>query len=143
VIINSVVALVMLILGLNLLDTFPSLRKFEFHLPKFFGRLTLKESHSAGLIAPVLVGAATFFLPCGFTQSMQIYSLTTGSFLVGGLTMLSFALGTLPVLALLSFTSFEISQKPWKGIFFKTAGLIVMALALINLWSGLTLLGLV
>ncbi len=143
VILNSVVAIVMLILGLNLLDTFPGLRKFEVHLPKVFGRLTLRESRSSGLIAPVLVGAATFFLPCGFTQSMQLYTLTTGSFVVGGLTMLSFALGTLPVLALLSFSSFEISQKPWKGIFFKVAGLIVIVLAVVNLWNGLILLGIV
>ncbi|MBP6911491.1 sulfite exporter TauE/SafE family protein [Patescibacteria group bacterium] len=50
------------------------------------------------------MGIGTFFLPCGFTQSMQVYTLSTGSFLAGGLTMLSFALGTLPMLLLLSVT---------------------------------------
>jgi sulfite exporter TauE/SafE len=92
---------------------------------------------------PLLLGAATFFLPCGFTQSMQAYALTTGSFMTGGLTMLVFALGTLPVLALLSFSSFSINNKPWRGVFFKTAGVIVIALAVINLLTTLAVAGII
>ena len=64
---------------------------------------------------------------------MQIYTLTTGNFLKGGLTMLSFALGTLPVLALLSFSSLGIQKKTQSGVFFKTAGLIVLFFAIFNL----------
>ncbi|MCG3772404.1 MAG: hypothetical protein JW384_03616 [Nitrosomonadaceae bacterium] len=139
---NILVALVMLILGLNLLDTFPALRKYQLKMPKIFAKHTSRASNSSHVLTPLLVGIATFFLPCGFTQSMQVYTLTTGSFLTGGLTMFFFALGTLPVLALLSFSSFEISRKPWKGIFFKSAGLVVIALALFNLWNGLVVLGL-
>ena len=142
VILNILVAVVMLSLDLNLLDTFPALRKYQLKMPKVFAKHTSKASNSSHILAPFLVGVATFLLPCGFTQSMQVYTLTTGSFLTGGLTMLFFALGTLPVLALLSFSSFEISRKPWKGIFFKAAGLIVIALALFNLWNGLVVLGL-
>jgi sulfite exporter TauE/SafE len=74
---------------------------------------------------------------------MQVYTLSTGNFLTGGLTMLVFALGTLPMLALLSFGSFSISSKPWKGIFFKTAGLIVIALALFNLINSLVVAGII
>ncbi len=29
---------------------------------------------------PIIVGVGTFFLPCGFTQSMQIAALSSGSF---------------------------------------------------------------
>ncbi len=140
---NILVALVMLILGLNLLDTFPALRKYQLKLPKVFAKQTTRAGNSSHMLAPLLVGIATFFLPCGFTQSMQVYTLTTGGFLTGGLTMLFFAVGTLPMLALLSFSSFEISRKPWKGVFFKVAGLVVIALAVFNLWNGLVVLGLV
>jgi len=89
------------------------------------------------------VGAATFFLPCGFTQAMQIYTLSTGSFLSGGLTMLAFALGTLPVLALISFSSFSIKQSAKAGIFFKTAGIIVIMFALLNIFNSLAAVGVV
>lgn len=140
---NILVAVVMLILGLNLLDTFPAVRKYQVKMPKFFAKHTSKASNSSHVLAPLLVGAATFFLPCGFTQSMQVYTLTTGSFLAGGFTMFFFALGTFPVLALLSFSAFEISRQAGKGIFFKAAGLIIIALALFNLWNGLVVLGFV
>jgi len=74
---------------------------------------------------------------------MQLYALSTGSFTQGSLTMLVFALGTFPMLALLSFGSLNIAQKPWKGIFFKTAGSIVIALALLNLANALATIGVI
>ena len=43
-----------------------------------------------------LVGAATFFLPCGFTQAVQVYALSTASPLAAGAIMATFALGTTP-----------------------------------------------
>lgn len=136
-----VIALIMILLGLNLLDIFPSAKRFQPTLPKVFARHTVRASNSTHVIAPLLVGIGTFFLPCGFTQSMQIYTLSTGSFMTGGLTMLAFALGTLPVLALLSFGSLELSNKPWKGQFFKAAGLVVIVLACLNMWNALRALG--
>ncbi len=134
------VGIVMLILGLNLLDTFPALKRLQPKLPSVFARHTVRASGSSHVLAPFLVGIGTFFLPCGFTQSMQVYTLTTGSFVTGGLTMLAFALGTFPVLALLSFGALEISNKPWKGVFFKAAGIVVVALALFNVWNSLHVL---
>jgi sulfite exporter TauE/SafE len=73
---------------------------------------------------------------------MQLYTLSTGSFLVGGLTMLAFALGTLPVLALISFSSFSIQNHAKAGIFFKSAGLIVILFAVFNLINSLVIIGL-
>jgi len=72
---------------------------------------------------------------------MQIYTLSTGGFFTGGLTMLSFALGTLPVLALISFSSFSIKNSSKSGIFFKTAGLIVIMFAIFNLLNSLAVIG--
>ena len=74
---------------------------------------------------------------------MQLYSLTTGSFLTGGLTMFFFALGTLPVLALISFSSFSIQNSKKSGIFFKSAGLIVILFALFNIINALAAIGLI
>ncbi len=137
------IALVMFILGVNLLDVFPWAKKLQPSMPKFIAKHAHGVSKLNHTLTPLLVGVATFFLPCGFTQSMQLYTLTTGSFLTGGLTMLAFALGTLPVLALISFSSFSIQKSSKAGIFFKSAGLIVILFAIFNLINGLAVIGLI
>ncbi len=91
----------------------------------------------------VLLGVSTFFLPCGFTQSMQFYALTTGSFISGALTMFVFSLGTLPVLSLISFASVKFSKNFKSGLFFKTAGFIVIFFAIFNLLSAFVAIGLI
>ncbi|MDP2705726.1 MAG: sulfite exporter TauE/SafE family protein [bacterium] len=131
-VLNGVVFAVMVILGINLLDVFPVLKNWQPRLPKIFSRGISAANQKVSWVGAFLIGVATFFLPCGFTQSMQLFALTTGSFWQGGLTMLVFALGTLPVLALLSFGSLSLAQSPKRGLFFKTAGLIVVVLAIFN-----------
>jgi sulfite exporter TauE/SafE len=143
IVLGAVVALVMLVLGINLLDVFHFTKRFSFTLPASFSRRIVAGSRRDHYLAPLLVGIGTFFLPCGFTQSMQLYALSTGSFNQGAFTMLVFALGTFPVLALLSFGSVNIAHKPWKGVFFKTAGLIVIALAVLNLTNALATAGII
>ncbi|MDO8566541.1 MAG: sulfite exporter TauE/SafE family protein [bacterium] len=143
VVLGGIVALVMLVLGVNLLEVFHFTKRLQLTLPARFSRHVVNGSKHDHYLAPVLVGVGTFFLPCGFTQSMQLYALSTGSFMQGALTMTVFALGTLPVLALLSFGSLNIAHKPWKGVFFKTAGIIVIALALLNLANALATAGII
>ncbi|MBI5139994.1 MAG: sulfite exporter TauE/SafE family protein [Candidatus Vogelbacteria bacterium] len=139
---NFFVGLVMLIMGVNLLDTFHLAKRFQIGMPKVISRYAIGVANFNHTFTPFLVGIATFFLPCGFTQSMQLYTLSAGSFLSGGLTMLSFALGTLPVLALISFSSFSIKGSSGSGVFFKTAGLIVILFALFNIINSLVVIGL-
>lgn len=135
------IGIVMLILGINLLDVFHWAKRLQPSMPKFIARHAHGVSKWNHTLTPILVGIATFFLPCGFTQSMQLYTLSTGSFLQGGLTMLFFALGTFPVLALISFSSFSIKNSSKSGVFFKTAGLIVIAFALLNIINSLVVIG--
>jgi sulfite exporter TauE/SafE len=135
-ILTVAIGLVMLVLGINLLDIFPWAENLKPRMPAFIARHvrgTLSLNHT---LTPLLVGVATFFLPCGFTQSMQLYTLSTGSFMAGALTMLVFALGTLPVLALMSFSSLSIQDSPRAGLFFKTAGIIVIMFASFNILSA-------
>jgi sulfite exporter TauE/SafE/copper chaperone CopZ len=140
-ILGLIIAIVMLILGINLLDVFPWAKRLQPSMPKFIAKNAHGVSKFNHMLTPLLVGMATFFLPCGFTQSMQLYTLTTGSFLKGGFTMLAFALGTLPVLALISFSSFSVKNSSRSGVFFKTAGLVVIMFALFNLINTLAAIG--
>lgn len=142
-VLSFIVALVLLTLGINLLDIFPWAKKLQFTMPSFVGKNVhglKKFNHS---FTPFLLGVATFFLPCGFTQSMQIYTLSTGSFMTGALIMSAFALGTLPILSLLSFSSLGIHKKAQSGIFFKTAGLVVIFFGIFNLINSLAAAGII
>ncbi|MDQ5962258.1 MAG: uncharacterized protein QG653_65 [Patescibacteria group bacterium] len=142
-VLNFLVGFVMLFLGINLMDVFPWGKRFQVGMPKFIAKRAHKISSLNHTLTPLLVGIATFFLPCGFTQSMQLYTLTTGGFVEGGLTMLFFALGTFPVLALLSFSSLSISKSKYAGVFFKSVGLIVILFALFNIINSLVAVGIV
>ena len=139
-ILGLIIAIVMLILGINLLDVFPWAKRLQPGMPKYLSRHAMRVSKLNHTLTPALVGIATFFLPCGFTQSMQIVALSTGNFMSGAMTMFAFALGTLPVLGLLSFSSFSISKSSKSGIFFKTAGLVVILFAIFNLINALVVI---
>ena len=138
-IMNMVLFIVMVIMGLNLLDIFKSTKKVQVKIPKHLSKHILKLQNQKGVFPAALMGAATFVLPCGFTQSMQVYSLTTANFIQGALTMFVFSLGTLPMLSLISFASFKIKSK----IFFSTAGFLVLMFAIFNFVSGLNGLGMI
>ena len=139
-ILDFIIAIIMLVLGINLLNIFPWAKRFQIGMPKFLSKRAMGVSKLNHTLTPLLVGVATFFLPCGFTQSMQLYTLTTGNFMKGGFIMFAFALGTLPILGLLSFSSFSVQKSSKSGIFFKTAGLIVILFALFNLINALVII---
>ena len=87
------------------------------------------------------MGALTFFLPCGFTQAMQLYAISTGSITAGALTMGVFALGTTPgLLGIGGLTS--VIKGAYSKLFFKTVGLAVALLAFYNISNGYNLSGL-
>jgi uncharacterized protein len=139
-VINLLLFFVMLILGINLLGIFDFTKRLQIRMPKVLTKNTIFKEDTKYL-TPVLLGIATFFLPCGFTQSMQFYALTTGSFLEGALTMLVFSLGTLPVLALISIASVKLSKSIQSGLFFKTSGFIVLFFAIFNFLGALVAAG--
>lgn len=137
-----VVGIAMLALGMKLVGIFPRMENISISLPagisKFLGiKKHAKEySHKSSMIT----GALTFFLPCGFTQAMQLYAISTGSFSRGAMIMGVFALGTAPgLLGIGGLTSVI------KGIFakrfFKFAGILVVILAFFNIANGYNLTG--
>lgn len=138
-ILGLLAALVMVIVGINLLDVFEWPKYMQLTLPGGLHKKIISLENST--FAPVLVGASTFFLPCGFTQSMQLAALSSGSLWHGSAIMLMFAIGTLPMLVLISFSSFQFSNTKYAAIFYKTAGTIVIGLGIFGFLSGLAGLG--
>jgi plastocyanin len=107
-------------------------------IARFFGlKKEVKEySHKSAMI----MGTLTFFLPCGFTQAMQLYAVSTGSFWQGMAIMGLFAIGTAPgLLGIGGLTSVFKGRKA--RIFFMTAGLTVILLGWVNITNGSRLFG--
>ncbi len=137
-ILGVIASLVMLMLGFNLVGIFA---KNNITMPSGIFGFFRKIEHK--IFTPLIIGFGTFFLPCGFTQSMQVVALSTGTFLGGALIMFAFALGTLPMLALLSFGSASFAQSKYAPLFFKSAGVVVIGLGLFALLSGLASLSII
>lgn len=139
-IVTIAVGVVMFLLGVKLTGIIPRLETVNLVLPKKISRLLgiKNEEREYSHKNSFALGAATFFLPCGFTQAMQIYAVSTGSFAQGSLIMVLFAIGTAPgLLGIGGLTSVI------KGIFaqrfFKFSGIVVIGLAFFNINNGLNL----
>lgn len=137
---NMAVALIMLYLGLSILGVMPR-GSFPIRPPKKLSRWIANLSESEHPAAPFALGAFTFFLPCGFTQSLQIVALASGSFVAGATTMFVFALGTLPSLLGISAVS-SLANGNFSRLFLRFSGALVLLLAVFNLISGFALTGL-
>ncbi len=136
------VSVMMIFLALQMLGL-KAFRRFQFSLPKFMTRRVAEESNFKGRYMPFLMGAATFFLPCGFTITAQGLALISGSALQGGLIMFFFALGTLPMLFAIGASSVSFSKRPHLSYrFLKVAGFVVLFFALYNINSQFNVLGL-
>lgn len=143
-ILTIVVSLVMLLMGIQLTGISPRLEDVKITLPtglaRMFGIHEKKNSEYSNMNSAVM-GGLTFFLPCGFTQAMQLYAMTTGSPVSGGLIMGIFALGTAPgLLGIGGLTS--VVKGAFAQTFFRVAGAVVILLSLFNLSNGLNLTGL-
>ncbi len=145
---NGVITLIastaMVIIGIQLLHIFPALNKIHLKMPKWIAhKIYDKSTHhttSHGHTSSFLFGASTFFLPCGFTQALQLYVLAKGSFTAGALTMLFFSLGTLPSLAAVGVLTSFIKGNFYRHIMTASAVLIII-LGSINITNGLVLAG--
>ena len=120
-----------------------SLKKVQFKMPKFISSKIANEENFKGKYMPFIVGALTFFLPCGFTLNAQAVALTSGSIFQSSMMMFLFALGTLPILFLISFTSVKLAQKPkLNELFSIVSGVLIILFALYNFNAQLNVLGL-
>lgn len=141
-VLTIVVGIVMLTLGVQLLEIFPRFNTLKLTLPKSIGRFlgannsTKEYSHKNSFV----LGALTFFLPCGFTQAMQLFAMSSGSFITGSLTMGIFAIGTAPGLLGIGGLS-SLVKGAFAKIFFKVAGVVVILLAFFNISNGYNLTG--
>jgi sulfite exporter TauE/SafE/copper chaperone CopZ/plastocyanin domain-containing protein len=86
----------MVIMGINMLGIFPWLRRFNVHIPKVFSKKI--DEQKAVNKSPLIIGLLNGLMPCGPLQAMQLYALSTGSPIAGGISMFLFSMGTVPLM---------------------------------------------
>ena len=135
-----IVAVIMAWLGLNILNILPPISSIGIRMPNSLMENWHRLQKSEHQAAPYLLGGLTFFLPCGFTQSMQIFALVSGNFITGGVTLLLFALGTLPILLVIGTTASWAKSKKIE-IIKKVAGILIIIFAISTFLIGYSLIG--
>lgn len=136
------VSLVMVGLGLRLTGLSPRLSRstavtVPAGLASAFGLDRTGSSYSDRRAA--LLGAGTFLLPCGFTQAVQVYALSTGDPLGASAIMTLFALGTMPGLLGVGGLA-ALARGAFATRFFRFAGVAVLAFAVVNVSGALGIL---
>ncbi|MEM1486180.1 sulfite exporter TauE/SafE family protein [Oscillospiraceae bacterium PP1C4] len=116
----------MVIMGLNMLNIFPWLRKFNLRMPKFLTNGISTKNNS-----PFYVGLLNGLMPCGPLQAMQLYALSSGSPIKGAISMLLFSLGTVPLMFGFGAVSSMLSKK------FTSKMMAVSAVLVIILGTGM------
>lgn len=138
----------MVIMGLNMLNIFPWLRKLNPRMPKIFAKRIYAGRQSN---SPLYIGLLNGLMPCGPLQAMQLYALSTSDPIKGAVSMFLFSVGTVPLMftfgALSSFLTKKFTSKMmtasavlvvFLGIFMFNNGVSVSGFELPNFSSGTT-----
>lgn len=127
----------MVVMGVNMLGLFPWLRRLAPRLPK---GLTQRPGRKRGT-APLAVGLLNGLMPCGPLQSMQLVALASGNPLTGGLSMLVFSLGTVPLMLGLGSVVAALGKRFTRTVNY-VGSILVAVLGLAMLSQGASLSGL-
>lgn len=126
-IIIIVASILMILMSLSMLNI------IKFKLPKLV-KLKAKTSNS------FIIGLLNGLMPCGPLQAMQVYALSTGSFVKGALSMFLFCLGTLPLMLSVGII-FNVVKGKKRIILNKIASTLILILSLGMLFRGISALG--
>lgn len=86
------------------------------------------------------LGILTYFLPCGFTQTIQVYALGLANPWLSAITMTVFALGTSPAIFLVASAE-KIFRNHFYHLFFKAMAALVFLVGVYYFSNSLTLTG--
>ncbi|MFA5867321.1 MAG: sulfite exporter TauE/SafE family protein [Actinomycetota bacterium] len=138
--VNIVAGVLMILMALNMLNVHPALRVFSFRMPRKLSARLFKSAAQADTFAPAVFGLFNGLMPCGPLQAMLILAASTGSPAQGGLTMLAFGLGTVPLM-LVYGTFASTLAKRFKGQVTLAGAVIIIILGLVVMNRGLVLTG--
>lgn len=139
----------MIILGLGMTGKVPWAARLTPRPPKFLitalSNLRRKAKDdaaegSATLATPIAFGLLTGLMPCAPLQGAEIAAAATGNVLSGGLAMLAFGLGTMPLLFLFG-TASSLIPRDWKHRLTVALSVVVMIFGLVFINRAAMLVG--
>ena len=132
----TLAGLLVALTGLQMWGIIPPLRRVSLALPSPCG---ITSGHHGKIFRfPVMLGCLTGLMPCGASYSMWLIAMTAGSAIRGGLTMLFWALGTVPSMLLFAAFGTLLPQKAAKWMQ-KVNVVVITTLGLRMLINGLRL----
>ncbi|MDR2536004.1 MAG: sulfite exporter TauE/SafE family protein [Treponema sp.] len=139
-VVQLIAGIFMVIMGVNMLGIGGTwLRRLNLRMPQIFAKKIDPEKQTSK--SPFFIGLLNGLMPCGPLQAMQIYALSTGNPLTGGLSMFLFSLGTVPFMFGLSALSSLLSKRFTFGVM-KVGAVLVTVLGLTMVSNGWSLGGL-
>ena len=136
-ILKLIAGALMVIMGINMLNLFPYLRRFTLHMPQGFAEKINSKKAGRGAFA---VGLLNGLMPCGPLQSMQLVALASGSPIAGAVSMLMFSLGTVPLMLGLG-SAVTLLGRRFAGKAMTAGAVLVVVLGLAMISQGGSLTG--
>lgn len=121
-------SVIMLLMSLNMMGF------LNFKIKEKVNFITLKNNSS------FIIGLLNGFIPCGPLQAMQLYALSTGSFVYGALSMFLFCLGTIPLILFVGMLS-NLLKKKHQRTLSKISIVLILILSIVMLNRGLLGIG--
>ncbi|QQG44160.1 MAG: sulfite exporter TauE/SafE family protein [Candidatus Roizmanbacteria bacterium] len=139
-ILSLFVAVMMVVVGLNMLK----LIQFSSVISTSFTKGIFQKLEHKLLLHPkktsFFLGAITYLLPCGFTQTVQLYALGQADPVKSALTMGIFALGTVPMLMVIGLAS-AFTKSKYYAVFYRVVGVVILLVGLSYFSNFLALQG--
>lgn len=135
-----VISIAMVLIGLDMLKIISfsslSLGRYTASLFEKLERRLLKNPHKTSFF----LGSITYFLPCGFTQTVQLYGISLADPLKSSIIMMIFALGTTPILMMIGFLS-SLTKSKYYLTFQKVIAVLIVMIGVYYLSNFLGIYG--
>ncbi len=128
--------MLMIIMAINLLGISRVLRRLSIRMPYF----AVKKIKSGNSLGPLAVGLLSGIMPCGPLQIVQLYSLSTGSAVLGAASSFVFVIGTVPALFVFGTVSTAITKK-YSNMILKASAVLVFVMGIAMVGRGMALMG--
>lgn len=139
-----VAGLILVYEGLRAGGWWPRRRRAAANLPCLARSFLAPLLKATGPTGPLVAGMATAFLPCGLLYAFLALASSTGSLWGGGLVMLSFALGTVPLMVAVGCLGPALLAtargQAWRRGLFRLAAVAVVVVGVMSLARGVSFL---
>ena len=130
-VIQMIAAVWMLLMSLNLVGLIPKIPSQS--VPR-------REKASGGHLSSLWIGLLNGLMPCGPLQAMQLYALSSGSWWMGALSMLVFAIGTAPLMLGFGMLGGRLGRRAARPMRI-ASGILVIVMAMAMLTNSASLFG--